>query len=490
MITEKTRRVIVRIGYLEFEQLTDLLFTRYPDDEWATFLRFGWREIAHDLLITTADIQPPGPGDLDASVGHVRILEPYSLRMALESESHSLAVGVVHSHPQSCPPIPSPIDDDMDNYYSEYFSDFAKSRPYVSLIVSKFDDEIFLSGRVFWNSEWMTVDEFIVEGTAVQTWPGANKKTDSEGMDVDRTARFAAAFGEQASERLRNATIAVIGAGGTGSMAIEVLARAGIGKLIVVDPDRISASNLERMHGSLPQHVTNRDPKVAIAREHIVAINPRCKVEAYLGALPQKEIVDAVVAADVALGCTDQQHSRLALSDICVRYLVPVIDCGVMLEGAQGVVTGQIIQLVRFRSYDPCALCRDMINPIRVAQELMSEEEKRQRRAAAEEAIERGEDPDPYWQGMPQLNTVGYLTGAAGALAAAYAIGWITGRFQPPFMRLQMNLVSPWFDVQDVLQESRDYCTCTRIRGWADQGRVDAFVSAPAHWPRVQRIDD
>lgn len=177
--------------------------------------------------------------------------------------------------------------------------------------------------------------------------------------------------------RLRKAVVAVIGAGGTGSMAIEVLARAGVGKLIIVDPDHISESNLERMRGSRPEHVAQRSSKVSIARQHVLLINPQCEVEAYVGALPQKEIVDAVVTADVALGCTDQQHSRLSLSDISFRYLVPSIDCGVMLEGSDGKINGQIMQMVRFFAADPCALCRGMIIPTRVAEELMSEDEKK-----------------------------------------------------------------------------------------------------------------
>ena len=82
----------------------------------------------------------------------------------------------------------------------------------------------------------------------------------------------------------------------------------------------------------------------------------------------------------------------------------------------------------------------------------------------------------------------GYLTGMAGALAAGYAIGWITGRFDPPFLRLQMNLVAPYFDVQDVFQDARSYCVCRRIRGWADQAQADALISAPQHWTPAIRL--
>ena len=57
-----------------------------------------------------------------------------------------------------------------------------------------------------------------------------------------RAERFVSAFGEQALARLRGSTVAVVGAGGTGSAAIEVLARAGVGKLIIIDPDHVETS--------------------------------------------------------------------------------------------------------------------------------------------------------------------------------------------------------------------------------------------------------
>lgn len=480
------KKVILRLADPECSRLKELVFSRYPDLEWATFTRFGWRQTTDTLILTLAALDAPSGGDLDERVGHLKILEPYSLRVALAAETHPLAVGVVHSHPRGCAPQPSTIDDDMDGYYSAYFGDFARSRPYVSLIVSENDGRLLMSGRVFLDGVWLTVDRFVVEGVPVETWNDGPSVGDSEDVLGGRTARFTAAFGEEASECLRRATVAVIGAGGTGSMAIEVLARAGVGRLVVVDPDHVTESNLERVHGSHPEHAERRTPKVLLALEHVRSINPLCEVEAYLGSLPQKETLDAVVRSDVALGCTDQQHSRLALSDITFRYLVPAIDCGVMLEGGGGAITGQIMQFVRFLASDPCALCRGMVNPERLSEELMPEEEKARRRAEAEAARLRGDDPGPYWRGTPQLNTVGYLTGAAGALAAAYAIGWMTGRFVPPFSRTQMNLVAEYFDVQDIPQQARGDCACRHQRGWADQAAADALISAPGHWPAVE----
>jgi hypothetical protein len=486
LTASKGAGTLLRLASPEFDELRDLIFRRYPRCEWATFARFGWRESARKLVLTLAAVDQPRPGELNEKVGHVAIGEPYTLRIALGAEGQPLAVGVVHSHPEDCAPVASRLDDDMDTYYADYFQGFAPGRPYVSLILSRMKGELAVSGRVFYRNEWRLIDHVIVERMPVATWVGGVRQAGA-GIARERTQRLAAAFGDEAARRIRGSTVAVIGAGGTGSAAIEVLARAGVGRLVVVDPDHLEESNLERVHGSRPEHAARHIAKVKVAREHVQTIDQTCEFQGLIGALPQAEVVDAVVWADVVLGCTDSQHSRLALSDLAVRYLVPAIDCGVMLEGNGGTVTGQIAQFVRFLAADPCALCRGMIVPERVKQELMGDGERAQRRAAAAAARLRGENAGGYWFEEPQLNTVGYLTTAAGALAAGYAIGWLSGRFEPPFSRLQMNLVSPFYDVTDVNEIPRPYCACRRVRGWADQGNVDALVTAPNHWAPVQK---
>lgn len=118
---------LLRTAAPEHETLLATLFTRYPDAEWATFARFGWRETPDGLVLTLAALDPPMDGDLDDAVGHVAIQEPYTVRIARLAERHALAVGVVHSHPQDSRTVPSWIDDDMDSYYADYFADFARA---------------------------------------------------------------------------------------------------------------------------------------------------------------------------------------------------------------------------------------------------------------------------------------------------------------------------------------------------------------------------
>ena len=195
----KSRSVIVRMANPEAELLLSTIFRRYPTHEWATFVRFGWRETSTAIVLTLAGVVPPQAGDLNEDVGHVAIDEAYTLQEALASEHHPLAVGVVHSHLAECAPVASPTDDDMDGYYAQYFPDFAPGRPYISLIAAIIAGELALSGRVWWCGEWLRVERFCIERTPVQMWVGTRWPISPNSMERERTARLNAAFGRQSS---------------------------------------------------------------------------------------------------------------------------------------------------------------------------------------------------------------------------------------------------------------------------------------------------
>lgn len=225
------RRGLMRCDSPTFKRLEELIFRRYPDEEWGTFGRFGWRETPQGIVLTLSSLVEPLPGELDEDTSIVSIREPYTLRMALDAEVQPLAVGVIHSHPKGYRCLPSPTDDDMDTYYAEYFSGFAIDRPYVSLIFAERDGELIGSGRFFWRGNWHLIDRFTNLGRQIRL-EGAPI---DEGWSDDRRARLKAAFGDSAQMDLRGARVAVIGASGTGSPVIEVLARAGVGHLTVID---------------------------------------------------------------------------------------------------------------------------------------------------------------------------------------------------------------------------------------------------------------
>lgn len=473
----------VRVPAGVWASLEPLLTRRYPREEWATFFRFGWKLVDDHLLVSVAALVPPRDGDLDEAISIVGIQEPYSVRAVMEAEQQPLALGVIHSHPLGYGTTPSLTDDDMDAYFGDYIGSFLPGRPYASLIFSKDEQgRRDFSGRI-----WYQGKQYKVEKTALV---GAGMELHPSGRAANRTPAFAgsaptvAAYGVEAERRLRGATIAVVGVGGTGSAAAHILTRAGVGRLVLIDHDQFESRNLERLHGSKHEHIKSAPLKVDLVGEMCLEINPKLEVIAIEGNCLGRPAMDWLLRSDLVLGCTDTLHSRVALSEIAYRYLVPVIDTAVQLDGQDGVVTAEVMQFARYYPGAPCIYCRGLVDSAQLAFELMPEAEREERRRAAEEARQRGDGAGMYWKDRPQLLTVGHLTTAAAAIAAAYAIGLLTGRFSPPATFFQCDILADGLGYSPVEIDPAPGCACSEIVGYAHQGAHRAVIAAPPHWPK------
>ncbi len=96
---------------------------------------------------------------------------------------------------------------------------------------------------------------------------------------VERFARTRLLVGDVGLERLKNATAVLFGLGGVGSYAAEAIARAGVGRIVLIDSDCVELSNLNRQLVALES--TLGMPKVAVARARILDINPDVQVETH-----------------------------------------------------------------------------------------------------------------------------------------------------------------------------------------------------------------
>lgn len=95
---------------------------------------------------------------------------------------------------------------------------------------------------------------------------------------LHRFARTELLIGEEGIATLANSTVAIFGVGGVGSYVVEALARSGIGKIVLIDHDTVSLTNLNRQLPALTS--TIGQAKVEVMRQRILDINPDCKVEA------------------------------------------------------------------------------------------------------------------------------------------------------------------------------------------------------------------
>jgi len=96
---------------------------------------------------------------------------------------------------------------------------------------------------------------------------------------MDKFSRQELIFGKEANEKLKNSYVAVFGLGGVGSYVVEALVRSGIGKIDLIDNDKISVSNINRQLYATTKTVDLF--KTEIAKERCLEINPDLEINVY-----------------------------------------------------------------------------------------------------------------------------------------------------------------------------------------------------------------
>ncbi len=159
--------------------------------------------------------------------------------------------------------------------------------------------------------------------------------------------------GIEGQQKLLDAKVLLLGAGGLGSPTALYLAAAGVGTLGIVDDDVVDLSNLQRQ----VIHSTDRIgvPKVDSAEETIKALNPDVNVQKYAVRLGPENIMDILPDYDIVVDGLDNFPTRYLLNDASVRLQIPVVSAAIL--GFEG-------QLSVFKPYDgPCYRCLFPVPP-------------------------------------------------------------------------------------------------------------------------------
>jgi tRNA threonylcarbamoyladenosine dehydratase len=133
------------------------------------------------------------------------------------------------------------------------------------------------------------------------------------------------AIGKEGLEKLKNATVAVLGVGGVGSFAVEALARSGIGRLVLVDKDNVDITNINRQIHALLSTIGR--PKVELMKERIADINPECEVIA-LQMFYTEETYEQFFSYDLdfVIDASDTITYKVHLMKECLKRNIPIIS--------------------------------------------------------------------------------------------------------------------------------------------------------------------
>jgi len=131
---------------------------------------------------------------------------------------------------------------------------------------------------------------------------------------------------EEGLKKLNNANVLVVGLGGVGSFAAEFLARAGVGKMTIVDGDTVDITNVNRQLPAL--HSTVGKHKVEVVAERLLDINPKLnltKINEFLNPERMEEVLDADTF-DFVLDCIDSVTPKLSLIIAAKRRRIKIVS--------------------------------------------------------------------------------------------------------------------------------------------------------------------
>lgn len=154
-------------------------------------------------------------------------------------------------------------------------------------------------------------------------------------MTADRYARqrILPEIGDDGQERLAGAHAVVVGCGALGSVQAELLARAGVGRLTVIDRDFVERANLQRQVLFTDDDAEASTPKAVAAERALVAINPEIRVRGVVDDLHAGSAEALLAGADVVCDGTDNFETRYLINDWAVRERVPWVYAGVIGTG-------------------------------------------------------------------------------------------------------------------------------------------------------------
>lgn len=174
-------------------------------------------------------------------------------------------------------------------------------------------------------------------------------------MDVNEFSRTELLIGREGLEKLKASKVLVFGVGGVGSHCVEALARCGVGRLILVDNDTISVTNINRQ--SIAYHSTEGKYKTKVMEERIRDICPETEViTKELFVLPEN--IDELFGEtpDYIVDAIDTVTAKLAIVQKAQEYHIPVISS----MGTGNKLHGELFEITDISKTSVCPLCRVM----------------------------------------------------------------------------------------------------------------------------------
>lgn len=354
------------------------------------------------VRLLVREVQFPTQDDYTKRVPVEAELSPeFVARVTKRARREKYSLIFAHSHPGIEAPIFSHIDSLGEKRLAAFLAHRHPASEHAALVVS----EGGMRARRLGKDEEICV---VAVGSHREVIFDPTMRSPSNLEIYDRQVRAFGSSGQQALQRLR---IAIVGLGGTGSLVAQQLVHLGVRHFILVDPDVLESTNLNRVANAMPGDIGH--PKVEIAARYINAVAKDSTVTCVVGDVTRSSTAKELLNADIIFGCTDSHGSRAVLQQISYQYLIPCIDVGTTIAASEGSVTHIYGRVQLLAPGHACFTCSSLLDPNEVRRDMMSDFERQ---------------ADPYIQGVREpAPAVMSLNGTVVSLAVTMLLSVAAG---------------------------------------------------------------
>ncbi len=394
--------ISIAISGTDWKSLRDGLFTPDENENAGVLLCGSSRSDHEQKLLVRRVMLVPKELYTDRNEFHLEISPKFYNAVVSECLSGRFSPVIVHSHPTSTHARYSASDNFGESRLLPVLESLIPGATTASLLLALSD----VAGRRIINNEFVNVDALRIVGqrSVIRDF-GRNSKPLKSVQQFDRQMR---AFGEEGQAIIERLRVAIVGVGGTGSLVAEQLARAGVRNFILIDPDVVETSNVNRMFGSAMADVGK--PKCRVVGSALKRLGASTIVELRESAIHQSVLMK-LKDCDLFFSCVDNDRSRAILSRFAHQYIVPMIDIGVRLDARGGQIRAAAGRVSIVGPGMACLRCSGHLNAERIRSESLPEPERK--KLANEGYIMGIDEPAPA---VVSLNTVVAGLGVTAAL--------------------------------------------------------------------------
>lgn len=323
-------------------------------DPWdrQTHMKFIVRQV---IPVPNADIVESTP---TCVTWHTRSL----VQVLKEAERTGQVVAIVHNHPAGYPGF-SPQDDANEPDLLQ--GAINRNGPGTRLMSLIMTPDGRLTGRI-WRHPSKTGHDPLAMIRVVGSRFELHYPERGIATDIRAFHRQALAFGNALNQDLRKLRVGIVGCGGTGSAVAMLLARLGVGQIVLIDNDIVDQTNLNRLHGSRQADADAMRPKVDVVARSITELGLGVRAVPINAWVSDSACRDALKCCDIVFGCTDDHDGRGFINRFAYYYLTPVIDIGLAIDVSDAAVPevkaldGRVTVLMPEYT---CLMCREVIDP-------------------------------------------------------------------------------------------------------------------------------